>query len=381
MDDTRAPGALPLILAVCSAGAAAVHFGVMPDHFGASWVHGVFFAAAGWAQFAWAAAVLVRPGQLLFLTGAFGNLALAVIWLVSRTAGFPVGPGAWTPEPVGAPDLLCALLEAVVIVGSLVLAERGRPSETSSGKSSETSGESSGGRSGERFEERSGERSVTKGKGAVVVVVSAVVAVAVGASFQPSFAGSVAASFARASTGQSAAVDPHGGHHHGGAPATPGAPTDAQITAADSLVQAARRETIARWPTDAAAEKDGYKVWTDSDGVRQLVKPAMIDDGVVLDATRPEALVYYRRPTGSSVLLGAIFIMPPGRRGPAIGGPLTPWHSHADPCLAALCQTGRTDVAGETEMLHVWLVDYPGGPFADAAGPALRTAVAKLPAG
>ncbi|WP_370027441.1 hypothetical protein [Planotetraspora sp. GP83] len=363
MDDTRMPGALPLILAVCSAGAAAVHFGVVPGHFGASWVHGVFFAAAGWAQLAWAAAVLVRPGQLLFLAGAFGNLALAVIWLVSRTAGFPIGPGAWTPEPVGAPDLLCALLEAVVIVGSLVLAERGRSSETSSGGSGERSGRAA------------------KVKGAVVVVVSALVVVAVGVSFQPSFAGSVAASFARASTGQSAAVDPHGGHHHGGAPATPGAPTDAQITAADSLVQAARRETIARWPTDAAAEKDGYRVWTDADGVRQLVKPALIDDGVVLDATRPEALVYYRKPSGPSVLLGAIFIMPPGRRGPAIGGPLTPWHSHPNPCLAGLCQTDQTDVAGETEMLHVWLVEYPGGSFADAAGPALRTAVAKLPAG
>ncbi|GAA0407184.1 hypothetical protein GCM10009530_69300 [Microbispora corallina] len=61
--------------------------------------------------------------------------------------------------------------------------------------------------------------------------------------------------------------------------------------------------------------------------------------------------------------------------GPAVGGPATPWHPHTAPCLPGDCATGQ---AGESDMLHVWLVDYPGGPFGDISGPALRTAVARL---
>ncbi|WP_446746288.1 hypothetical protein [Sphaerimonospora cavernae] len=400
MNDTRISAASPSAptLAALSAGAAAIHFGVMPGHFSASLVHGVFFAFVGWAQLAWAAAALTGrgAGQNVLLTGAFFNLAVLVIWLVGTTAGLPFGPSAWTPQPAQAPDLLCATLEVMLIAGSLVLAERRTPpgtvpSETPSSGTPSSGTPPSGTLPSGTLPSGTGPAAVLSwavlswavlswaGRPWVrrlsVATLSGLVAAGVAASFTPSIAASVSTALAESASSTSPA-DPHLGHHHHGtaAAASDTQNTDAQAGAANALLEVTRREATKRWPTERDAEKDGYESWTEGEGVRQLAKPALLDDGAVLDPARPEALVYYEKPDGSSTLLGVVYIMPPGLPGPAVAGPLTPWQPYPVPCPASSC----TSPQGMSDMLRVWLVDYPGGPFADATGASLKTAIDQL---
>ncbi|MGI5160241.1 hypothetical protein [Microbispora sp. CA-102843] len=380
MDKIR--GALPLTLAAPAAGSAAIHFGVLPDHFAASPGHGVLFAVAGCVQLAWAAALLLRPTQVVLLTGGFANLALVVIWLVGRTAGLPLGPDAWTPDPGGAPEALAALLETVLAAAAPALVAYASVTDDAGADSRRPIGILTGG----------GPPAGRAGAAAVACLVAAAVSASFTSLGTTAFDEILVARPATASPG------PLAGHHHHGAaqppaapdgtassgasttssgggttaaaagPLTPGAgvvAADAATSAAQALAGAVRREIAGRLPTAADAERAGYRVWTDNDGVQQLANPALLQDGLVLDPAKPEVLVYH----GGKTLLGAVFVMPPGTRGPAIG-PLTPWHSHTCP----LC-----DPPGETDMLHVWLVDYPGGGFADISGPALQAAVAKLP--
>jgi hypothetical protein len=85
------------------------------------------------------------------------------------------------------------------------------------------------------------------------------------------------------------------------------------------------------------------------------------------------------------VLIGAMYMMPRrGEPGPQIGGPLTVWHQHSNLCFdnvtgmavafvhsgffdgsdkSGSCPRGSTNKT-TPQMLHVWLIDNPGGPFA-----------------
>ncbi|GIH68797.1 hypothetical protein [Sphaerimonospora thailandensis] len=408
MNDTRIPAASPSAptpaLAALSAGAAAIHFGVMPGHFSASLAHGVFFAFVGWAQLAWAAAALTGrgAGQNVLLTGAFFNLAVLVIWLVGTTAGLPFGPGAWTPQPAQAPDLLCATLELMLIAGSLVLAERRTPpgtvpSEPLPSGALPSGAPPSGTGPAEDEPAHAGPFPAVLSwpvlswvgrpwvRRLSVATLSGLVAVGVAASFTPSIAASVSTALAESASSTSPADPRLGHHHHGTAAAAPDAQnagdqntgaqnTGAQAAVANALLEVTRREATKRWPTARDAEKDGYESWTEGEGVRQLAKPALLDDGAALDPARPEALVYYEKPDGSSTLLGVVYIMPPGLPGPAVAGPLTPWQPYPVPCPASSC----TGPQGMSDMLRVWLVDYPGGPFADATGAGLKSAIDQL---
>jgi hypothetical protein len=58
--------------------------------------------------------------------GAAGNLVVVATWVVSRTAGLPAGTHAGVTLPVGFPDGLATVLEAVIVVGAVALMLRGR---------------------------------------------------------------------------------------------------------------------------------------------------------------------------------------------------------------------------------------------------------------
>jgi len=81
--------------------------------------------------------------------------------------------------------------------------------------------------------------------------------------------------------------------------------------------------------------------------------------------------------------------------GPQVGGSLTRWHAHL-----TVCDAGRPTIAGfgvqlrgtcnpstwtdryTEQMLHVWVVPYPGGPFSDdlsrgATNAAVRAVLAR----
>ena len=94
--------------------------------------------------------------------------------------------------------------------------------------------------------------------------------------------------------------------------------------------------------------------------------------------------MYAIPPTGAPILLGAMFLMESGQPGPMVGGCLTQWHVHENLCLAD--QGGRmvgvVDANGSCpagssnrvtpEMLHVWGIDIPGGPFSEPSGTEIR---------
>jgi hypothetical protein len=157
-------------------------------------------------------------------------------------------------------------------------------------------------------------------------------------------------------------------------------PTEAQQQAADSLValcfQAAERKG---WFDYETGLRDGYRL-QDHDENHHFNWEYLVD-GVTLDPERPEYLMYYETANGRE-LLGFMFLTAgPLLQGPQLGGPLTLWHYHTfarpvcyregvlpvgEPLIGpqVTCAEGMIAQQRSPEMLHVWLVDRPGGPFA-----------------
>ena len=111
-------------VSVLSLIAALAHLWVMPEHFGEWWGYGVFFLAAALAQGSYGLALLRRgsPGRAVLLLGLVGNLALVVLYAVTRTAGVPfLGPHAGEVEAMGALGLFAVSAEAALVVALAVL--------------------------------------------------------------------------------------------------------------------------------------------------------------------------------------------------------------------------------------------------------------------
>lgn len=158
-------------------------------------------------------------------------------------------------------------------------------------------------------------------------------------------------------------------------PASTSAPSPAARAAAARLVEQTR-QGIAKYQDVSRATADGYRATT------PLTQPTVHfalqgkhDKGV--NPSRPEALVYATTRHGL-VLLGALFEMPSvTQRGPDLGGAVRGWHMHENVCFTLVpfglldlatpygfCPTGAIGV-NTAEMLHVWTVNNPTGPFGD----------------
>jgi hypothetical protein len=166
----------------------------------------------------------------------------------------------------------------------------------------------------------------------------------------------------------------------GGNPAV----TPAEQTRAEKLLRATLTD-LPKFSDPATAEAAGYRSIGDSvTGDEHYVKWAYVDDGDILDPKKPESLVYEWR-GGKQSLVAAMFMLPFGSHFtdiPDVGGALTQWHVHRDLCLTddpeqkivagltsvdAACRPGTTK-AGDTPMLHVWIVPNECGPFAALEG-------------
>jgi hypothetical protein len=112
------------ILVAFSLGAGVIHFAVSGGHFDVGWAHGMFFAVVGWLQISWAVAIMVRPTRQLLALAALGNTVVIATWAMSRLWGVPVGPDAWTPEPVSLADALATGLEVGIVAISLAVLAR-----------------------------------------------------------------------------------------------------------------------------------------------------------------------------------------------------------------------------------------------------------------
>jgi hypothetical protein len=88
------------------------------------------------------------------------------------------------------------------------------------------------------------------------------------------------------------------------------------------------------------------------------------NDRSYLDPSRPEVLIYANPPGGRPlVLVGVMYSVPRGVKGPAPGGPITRWHTHRvcvegsrrglAPNRDGSCPTGAVARQG-SEMMHLW---------------------------
>jgi hypothetical protein len=95
-----------------------------------------FFVLVAAAQLVWGAGALARAPRWWLALGALGNLLVVATWMASRTVGLPVGEYAGSTLPVGFPDGLATVLEAVTVVGAAALLVRERTTAAGGGSSS-----------------------------------------------------------------------------------------------------------------------------------------------------------------------------------------------------------------------------------------------------
>ncbi|MBV1849716.1 hypothetical protein [Catellatospora tritici] len=153
-------------------------------------------------------------------------------------------------------------------------------------------------------------------------------------------------------------------------------PSAAQADAAAHLA-ADTRQSVRRFAKLSDALAAGYQLpITGKTGPDvHMDNPAFKSDGAVLDPRRPETLVFTIE-DGKATLLGVVYVIErAGVAGPEPGGPVTRWHAHnlcislAPPGIGVVTPYGgcpTLSVALTTpEMMHVWVVDPPGGAFAE----------------
>ncbi len=125
--DGRASDAVRLVGALAVA-AGAIHALAMVQHFGEGVLYGAFFAVVAASQLGWGTWVYRHPEERRHLTAAaIANGAIVLIWVLSRTAGLPLGPQAGRPEVPGLIDVLATLDElAIVLLAIAILRPGGR---------------------------------------------------------------------------------------------------------------------------------------------------------------------------------------------------------------------------------------------------------------
>ena len=114
-------------MAILSGAAAGIHLGVAPQHFAEWWGYGTFFVLAALGECALVALLALRPRAWVVQAGIWATLATMLMYLLSRTAGIPLGPATGVVEPVELPGLAATAAEgALVIVLCGLLAGRER---------------------------------------------------------------------------------------------------------------------------------------------------------------------------------------------------------------------------------------------------------------
>jgi hypothetical protein len=350
-------------LAALSAGAAAIHFAVVFEHFAEYALYGAFFLVLSWAQVIWPVVLLWRPSRLWLWLGIAGNAVVIAVYVASRTAGLPFGPDLHNPESAGALDVVSCVLEFGLIAGCAALLWR--PS----------------------LADRPAARRGALARAAALAAVPAVVIAATTAVMTPGWAGpegpaGMASGMSQSSpgtldagTGDMGATDGQPDMQMYGSTAPP---TAAQVVAAAALI----RETgtsLKRYANVQAALAAGYTYVLKTNGEEHLLHDGPDPAYQGLNPQDPSSLVYaINVPGHAPVLLGAMYIMGGQQNGPQVGGGLTRWHSHLVTCVG-----GQQTIAGfgvqlrggcnpatwqdkyTAQMLHVWVVPYPGGVFSD----------------
>lgn len=121
----RRSAALP-VAATASVLAGIIHYLVLPEHLAGWWVYAAFFTLLGMFELVWAALVYTGQDRLVLLIGLLVNLAVLVLWAVTRTTGLPFGPEPGNAEAVGIPDLAACAAEAMTVLAVLYALARSK---------------------------------------------------------------------------------------------------------------------------------------------------------------------------------------------------------------------------------------------------------------
>ncbi len=325
-------------------GAAAIHGVFIAPHLQEHVSHGIFFTVVTVAQVLLAVAVVRRRGGRALGVAALASVGVIGVWVASRTVGI-----GGVVEPVGLADAVSSALEAVVALGFVACA---LPSLAHRRVAPAPAG-------------------AALGATAVVMLGLVVPSVVVGPS-QHHHLHDHQATTARASSHDMASHNKTGhvagsavpvgssaapmAHNHAKVPCPN--PTLAQQQAADRLIQDTKQGT-ARLANVETAKAEGYMRFGDADiaGTWHYINWKYQADSAVLDPAHPESIIYWQAsPTSPLFLIGVMYITPrAGMAGPQVAGCLTQWHSHGAPFAPEGVST--------PEMLHVWFVPLPGGPF------------------
>jgi hypothetical protein len=156
-------------------------------------------------------------------------------------------------------------------------------------------------------------------------------------------------------------------------------PTAGQVQAAADLIKETDT-TLKRYANVQAAFAAGYTYVLKTNGEEHLLYNGANPRYQGLNPQHPSSLVYAINVRHHApILLGAMYIMGSDQQnGPQIGGGLTRWHSHLVTCvngyqtiagfgirLRGPCDAATWQDQYTAQMLHVWVVTYPGGVFSD----------------
>jgi Na+-transporting methylmalonyl-CoA/oxaloacetate decarboxylase gamma subunit len=103
-----------LVLCGLSWAAGLIHVAAAVTHLDEYALYAIFFEALAVVQFGWGVALYRSPSRRLLVFGAVLSVLVVALWVVSRTAGLPIGPEPWRPEAVGALDALASADEALL---------------------------------------------------------------------------------------------------------------------------------------------------------------------------------------------------------------------------------------------------------------------------
>lgn len=367
----------PLTVTVAAAGSAAaglVHATAAGTHSGDRQLV-VLFALTAVAQLAWGAVAIVRPTRAVLMAGVALNGAAVLAWVLSRSFGLPVIDSLSQPEEVGAQDLIAAVLGGLAAFGALLAVVN---------------------------PVRRAANTIPAFLAGAAVFALAVPAMAV----EHTHGASHAHSHGEETAEDGGDARGHGdgernggeqAHDHGSADGT-GEETgeagtgpiisldDPRVTpeqqaAAQNLIDTTTA-AMAQFTDKSSVEAAGYSSIGDGrTGFEHFVNFGYLTDGINLDPTRVESIVFQADADGTRQIVSAMYILGIGQTMadvPDIAGELTAWHDHQDLCwdgngrVVGLFRNGRCRPAGTLlatpPMLHVWMVENECGPFAGIEG-------------
>jgi hypothetical protein len=131
------------LVGVCVIVSGSAHGLVTQEHFQEWWGYGVFFLVTAICLIGFGLALVTdamdpryMPGdvhrirRLMYALGAIGNASVVGLYVLTRTAGIPLGPGSGSVESVSLVDVVAKTAELLAVAGLVVLLVKSSPRVT-----------------------------------------------------------------------------------------------------------------------------------------------------------------------------------------------------------------------------------------------------------